>query len=539
MRERAGALSKNQQIALILGLITLIGLALRIPSMNDTLLWDELSTHYVVFDRSFGGMLDMVRGEQEVSPPLYFIFAWLFAQLGDPSLTMRLPSLIAGLATIPLTYLLGAWTVGRKAGLVGALLIAVSPFMIFYSAEARPYGMVTCLTLLSTLSLIAAVRGNRLRWWVAFAFFTAASMYSHYTALFVLSAQFIWALVYFKGLRFRMLLAGAGSVVLFLPWLPEYLADSDSPGASVIEALQPFTAAAVRLDLSQWALVHPFVPRTELPGRAFQLLLVAGLALAVAGLLRELWLRRDQPFFWRPDRWVVLVVTLALAAPVMAAIVSYVDVSVYLPRNLATSWPGLAVSMGALLMANRMKVLRIVSTGLVVFYYGFIAVSMFDDEYQRPDYKGAAELIADEFKPGDRIVEYASFQPAPISPLDVPLDELRESQPDIAQVDRLGIPARKLSDAAIQPGGIGRYAPLPVESAASLAKRTGNLSGPEKLFLVTPGGDPLEIVRIFPDAPMAEYIDALPEGVEPVEVDTFPGFAGKVSVVVFEKKPKD
>ena len=40
-------------------------------------------------------------------------------------------------------------------------------------------------------------------------------------------------------------------------------------------------------------------------------------------------------------------------------------------------------------------------------------------------------------------------------------------------------------------------------------------------------------------APMAEYIDALPEGVEPVEVDTFPGFAGKVSVVVFEKKPKD
>jgi hypothetical protein len=537
MKERAEALSANQQIALLLGLITLLGLALRIPSMNDTLLWDELSTHYVVLDRSFGDMLDMVRGEQEVSPPLYFIFAWLFAQLGDPSLTMRLPSLIAGLATIPLTYLLGAWTVGRKAGLFGALLIAVSPFMVFYSAEARPYGMVTCLTLLSTLALIAAVRGNRTRWWIAFALFSAASMYTHYTALFVLVAQFVWAFIYFKGLRIRALLAAAGSAVLFLPWLPEYFADSDSPGASVIEILQPFTAAAVRLDLSQWALVHPFVPRPELPGRAMQLLLVAGLAIAVGGLLRELWLKRDEPFFWRPNRWVVLVVTLALASPVIAAIVSYVDVSVFLPRNLATSWPGLAVSMGALVMASRVRLLRIASVSLIVFYYGFISVSMLDDAYQRPDYKSAAAFVAGRFQPGDRIVENASPQPAPITPLDVPLDELRESQPDIAEVDRLGIPARELSDAAVQPGGIGRYAPLPIESARALAERTGNLSGSEKLFVITPGGDPLEIIKIFKDSPLAVYVEALPKGVEPVEVETFPGFAGMVSVVVFKKKP--
>jgi hypothetical protein len=268
-----------------------------------------------------------------------------------------------------------------------------------------------------------------------------------------------------------------------------------------------------------------------------QLLLVAGLAIAVGGLLRELWLKRDEPFFWRPNRWVVLVVTLALAAPVIAAIVSYVDVSVYLPRNLATSWPGLAVSMGALVMASRVRLLRIASVSLIVFYYGFISVSMLDDAYQRPDYKGAAAFVADEFQPGDRIVEYSSFQPAPISPLDVPLDELRESQPDIAEVDRLGIPARELSDAAVQPGGIGRYAPLPIESAAALAERTGDLSGSERLFVVTPGGDPLAIAEIFKDSPLSMYIRALPKGVEPVEVETFPGFAGMVSVVVFKKKP--
>ena len=545
MRERAEALSTNQQIALLLGLITLLGLALRIPSMNDALLWDELSTHYVVIDRSFGGMLDMVRGEQEVSPPLYFVFAWLFAQLGDPSLTLRLPSLVAGLATIPLTYLLGAWTVGRKAGLFGALLIAVSPFMVFYSAEARPYGMVTCLTLLSTLFLIAAVRENRTRWWVGFAVFSAASMYTHYTALFVLSVQFVWVLFYFKGLRIRALLAAAGSAVLFLPWLPEYFADSNSPWRLVIEILQPFTAASVRSDLSQWALVHPMVARAELPGRAWQLLLVAGLAMAAGGLLRELWLRRNEPFFWRPNRWVVLVVTLALAAPVIAAIVSYVDVSVFLPRNLATSWPGLAVSTGALVMASRVRLLRIASTGLIV---SLLRLHIrLDVRRQLPasrlqERHHVRRRGVPARRPHCRI---RIPQPAPISPLDVPLDELRESQPDIAEVDRLGIVARELSDAAIQPGGVGRYAPLPIEAPEALAQRTGNLSGSEKLFVVTPGGDPLELVAVFEDMPLALYLDALPEGVELLEVETFPGFAGtissrftgKVSVMVFRKEP--
>ncbi len=537
MRGGPQALSKNQKIAALLGLFTLLGLALRIPSLNDSLIWDELSTHYVVFDRSFGGMLDMVRGEQEITPPLYFAVAWLFSQFGDPSLTLRLPSLIAGLATIPLTYLLGAWTVGRKAGLVGALLVAVSPFMIFYSTEARPYGLLICLTLLSTISLIAAVRENRVRWWIAFAFFAAASMYTHYTALFVLLAETVWALAYFKELRVRILMAVAGSAVLFLPWLPDYLSDSDSPGSGVIESIQPFTADAVRLDISQWGLGHPFIPRTDLPGTTVRFLLVIGLAIAVAGLLRELWLRRGEPFFWRPNRWVVLVIALALAAPVIAAIVSFVDVSVYLPRNLVTSSPGLAVAVGALSMASRVPALRITSAGLIILYFAFAAVSMFDDQYQRPDYKGAAALIARESRPGDRIVESPPLQAGPVSSLDVPLDELREAKPDIPEVDRIGIPARDASDAALQPGGEGRYAPIPIESESSVAKRTGDLEGSERLFVVSPGADPLESVRVYPEAPLARYFDALPKNVKVVQADTFPGFNDGVSVIVLEKVP--
>ena len=44
---------------------------------------------------------------------------------------LRAPSFLAGVAAIPLVYLLGARTVGRAAALVAAAITALSPFMIF------------------------------------------------------------------------------------------------------------------------------------------------------------------------------------------------------------------------------------------------------------------------------------------------------------------------------------------------------------------------------------------------------------------------
>ncbi len=48
-------------------------------------------------------------------------------------------------------------TVGRRAALVAAALTALSPFLIFYSAEARGYELMIALVLVSTLALLRAV----------------------------------------------------------------------------------------------------------------------------------------------------------------------------------------------------------------------------------------------------------------------------------------------------------------------------------------------------------------------------------------------
>ena len=87
--------------------------------------------------------------------------------LGDTPELLRAPALLAGTATIPLVYVLGLRTVGRRAALVATALTAFSPFMIYYSAEARAYGLMMLLLVCSTLAMLLAIDTRRRRWWVA------------------------------------------------------------------------------------------------------------------------------------------------------------------------------------------------------------------------------------------------------------------------------------------------------------------------------------------------------------------------------------
>ena len=75
-------------------------------------------------------------------------------------------------------------------------------------------------------------------------------MYTHYTAIFVLAGQALWALAAHPALWRRLALSTAGAAVAYLPWLPSYFDDADSPGSSLIAVLQPFSADAVRRTFS-------------------------------------------------------------------------------------------------------------------------------------------------------------------------------------------------------------------------------------------------------------------------------------------------
>ena len=122
------------------------------------------------------------------------------------------PITLGATTTVPLVYVLGTRTVGRRAGVVGAGLFALSPMATFYATEARAYALMMLLVVLSTLALLRALDTNEARWWAAFAVAVIAAMYTHYTCIFVLATQAGWAL-FTRRDRLRPLLIAYSAAV--------------------------------------------------------------------------------------------------------------------------------------------------------------------------------------------------------------------------------------------------------------------------------------------------------------------------------------
>ncbi len=218
---------------------------------------DELATYWIVSTNNLSGVVDTVSTTAEISPPLGFMLSWLGSRISlDPEF-VRLPALIAGIATIPLVYAVGARTVGRGAALTAATLTTLSPFMIFYSAEARGYGVMMALVLLSTLALLLACDRGGARWWALYAVCVALAAYTHYTSVFVLGGQFAWALWTQPQARKPLLISTAVAAARLHP-----LAVEPEGRLRLADHRHPQRALALRLRLDQ-ALPRPLVARVS------------------------------------------------------------------------------------------------------------------------------------------------------------------------------------------------------------------------------------------------------------------------------------
>jgi mannosyltransferase len=505
------------QVGAIVG-VTAIGLALRLPSFTDSLWGDENSTNYVVNGFGAGSVLHILgHTDQEGTPPLFFMLTWLTKGIGGVE-GLRLVSLLAGMAAIPLTYLLGLWTVGRTAGLVAAAIIALSPFEIFYSTEARAYALVTFFGLLAALMLLRALESGRWGWWAAYALSAAAAIYTHYNGVFVLIGLFIWTVAFYPRMRRQLVLATAGAAVLFLPWFPRFLDETGEVTARVTAILHPLTAGNVKHDVVTWSLGHPDIPTADLPGHPALFLAVAGLVLGTAGLVLTL---RGRPVedWWPPPPGVALAAILALAAPVGALIWSLLGSSIFIPRALASSWPGLAVSYGGLVTAGRPPI-RFLATAMLLLAFAVGGLKMLDADNQRPDLAGVVSFIDQGEDPQAPVVDLPQPSPGPQTNLEDAFAPTGQPLPR-RPVLTLGRPTLE-SRLNARRRGLPLFAPLPVPSPTEIAGRASSLAGRGRLYLATPGPATLEQLRRVP-GPVADFLAALPPRFHEVESRTFPG----------------
>ncbi len=351
-------------MALALCALTALALALRWPGAHQALYGDELFTYDIVTTTGLGGLLGQIR-DTSITPPLHYLLAYAAQKLGDPPVSVRLPSLLAGAAAVPLVYLLGARTVGRRAALLGATFAAISPFLVFYGSEARAYALLMALLLICTLALLGALRPGASRWWWAlFAVSGAASLYTHYTAAIYLAAQAAWALYAYRERRRAVLGANALVAVAFAPWIPSYIDQRRNPGVEAVATGFPKgLSAAPEGYLERLAVLvtgHPFLPLRELPGRAW--LLVAALA-ALAALVSTLVAHRRRAggpasadaasareggSHAATRSPLLLIALLAASLPVGLILYRIGGTNLFAPRNLIPSLPAMLLLLAAL-----------------------------------------------------------------------------------------------------------------------------------------------------------------------------------------------
>ena len=101
-------------------------------------------------------------------------------------LALRLPAFLAGLAAIPMLAALALRLGWPHAGMASVVLLALHPWYVRFSTEARGYAFLLLLTPALLLCLVEGARTGRWRWWLASGFVAFLMLYSQPLSLYVI-----------------------------------------------------------------------------------------------------------------------------------------------------------------------------------------------------------------------------------------------------------------------------------------------------------------------------------------------------------------
>lgn len=168
----------------------------------------------------------------DTHPPLYYMILKGWAGLfGWGEFALRSLSVLALGVSLVFGGLLVKRLFGVRAALVTLPFIVLAPFLLRYGFEIRMYALASLIGIAATYVLVTAVEAktNAQRWvrYGIYAVLVALGVYVLYYTALLWMAHVLWlTYVTYKQkkslLKAPWLLAYAGSVVLFLPWLPTF-----------------------------------------------------------------------------------------------------------------------------------------------------------------------------------------------------------------------------------------------------------------------------------------------------------------------------
>jgi mannosyltransferase len=290
---------------------------LRVAFLAGWPLWLDESWSRWMAERDWAA-LGEAAARYDTHPPFYYALLKLWLGVaGATPLSLRLPSIAAGVAMVPL-----AWLAARELRLpawLAAALVAASPALVIASRQARPYALFASAFAIALWAALRLLRSRERRIWLAYGLALEAALWLHSLgALFAaaLAGSLLIAFALKRMLRAQLLPFLAVHALIGLAWLPAFLTLLEQRRVWTHTWLR-FSAAAVPDGLAQGLAA---------PGATAIFVFVLA-ALGAGALLRE---------SGRRPAAILLLVT-ALGPALATIVLSFVSTPVFLPRTLVPS----------------------------------------------------------------------------------------------------------------------------------------------------------------------------------------------------------
>lgn len=391
---------RRRAVVLLVAVIT-AGAILRFARLGSQSYWLDEAFSVLLVRAPWHSFVYQLR-TAEANMGFYFVLLRLWDQPGDSEARVRLMSAVFGIATIPVVAAAAKRLYGWGAALAAAVVMAVDPFDLWASQEARGYALVILLVTCSTWAFVRATEpdadqdaapSSRPRvWWVLYVVASALAVYTHLYASFVLLAQWLSLAVRPRSVPWRaLILSGAALAILLIP-MAVFLLSGPHGNIDWIRGSWGHLRDV-------WDSVRQVLGRGGAIAACGYLAVCVALLWIVAGMMR----RAATPV----ARWVYLVPLLWFITPIAIPLAVSLTIKPVLdPRYATICAPAVAILAAAVVGrpgAWRVRLLAVLVAAELFGDWAYFA------RLRKEDWRGVTRTMIAESLPGDVAIFYAPY----------------------------------------------------------------------------------------------------------------------------------
>lgn len=158
--------------------------------------------------------------ETNITPGHYAFLVFWQRLAGDSPHDFRLFSVFIFILTLPFLFLLAKMLFKQDlAGWIAVSLYSVSPFIQFYSQEARYYILWAFFFILMNYLFLNTIRKNSLSWLIFYSVTAVFSLYVSVLSALFISGHFLYVMFFKKDMRIKFFIALSIVFLCYIPWI--------------------------------------------------------------------------------------------------------------------------------------------------------------------------------------------------------------------------------------------------------------------------------------------------------------------------------